>query len=123
MIFKSKHIKGDGRGHSVGFPTINLIIPSDLVLLDGVYASLVTIEDKVYKGALHYGPVPTFDKIEKTLEVYLLDINDENVPNISDIELLLNIVQFIRPIQKFESTKDLSDAITLDVEKIRNVLK
>lgn len=70
MIFKTQQIKGQGRGHQIGFPTINLEIPSDLVLDEGVYASWVTINDVPYKGALHYGAIPTFDQEDRSIEVF-----------------------------------------------------
>jgi len=47
MKFKSRHIKGKGRGKKMGFPTINLKIPSNFKLEDGIYAAKVFIEDKV----------------------------------------------------------------------------
>ena len=64
MQFESTHIKGKGRGKPMGFPTINLKIPENFELKDGIYAAKVVIENITFVGALHYGPVPTFSEQE-----------------------------------------------------------
>ena len=74
MIFESTHIKGKGRGKPMGFPTINLEIPENFKLKNGIYAAKVTIENKTFVAALHYGPVPTFGDLQKSLEVYLIGV-------------------------------------------------
>ena len=123
MIFKTTQIKGLGRGHQIGFPTINLIIPSDLHMDDGIYAVWVEIEDKTYKGALHYGPVPTFDLDEKMLEVHLVDITDETVPNTSNAIIEIDIVEKLRDIKSFETAEELAIQIEADVRKVESILK
>ena len=79
MHIVSRQVKGKGRGKVIGFPTINLDIPSGLSLEDGIYAAWVTIGDRRYKGALHFGPIPTFDETTKSLEVFLLDATEEEL--------------------------------------------
>ena len=46
MQFESTHISGKGRGKPMGFPTINLKIPENFKLKNGVYAVKVSIEKK-----------------------------------------------------------------------------
>jgi len=103
MLFSSRQIKGEGRGKKIGWPTINLIIPDDLVIDDGVYAAWVVIDHKTFKGALHYGPIPTFNEKEKTLEVYLLDVDDDNVPVILDKVIEVDVVLKLRDIKTFDT--------------------
>ncbi|MEI6660070.1 MAG: riboflavin kinase [bacterium] len=122
MIFKSRQIRGAGRGKGIGFPTINLTIPDSLVLDDGIYASWVEIEGKPYKGALHYGPTPTFNQKENTLEVYLLDITDDNFPETVDKDITIDIVEILRGVERFETTDALVEQIARDVEKTRLIL-
>ena len=95
MLLITKQIRGEGRGHSVGFPTINLVVPHDLVLNEGIYAVWVVINDKAYKGALHYGAIPTFDLKDKTMEVHLIGINDNTVPETENINIEVDIVERI----------------------------
>ena len=45
MKFKSRHIKGKGRGKILGFPTINLEIPKRFSLAIGIWAVKVWIKD------------------------------------------------------------------------------
>lgn len=122
MVFQSKQIQGLGRGKEVGFPTINLTIPNDFDLETGIYAAWVIIDDKTYKGALHYGPIPTFDFKNNSLEVYLLNILD-NIPQTENKIIEIDIVERIRDIMKFMEVDDLTEAIAKDVEKVNKILK
>jgi len=124
MIFESTHIKGKGRGKPMGFPTINLKIPDNFELKDGIYAAKVTIENKVFKGALHYGPVPTFAEQEKSLEVYLIEVTNENLVGYGMEDLggkliIIEIIKYLRPIIKFKLVEDLVKQIEEDVKEIK----
>jgi riboflavin kinase/FMN adenylyltransferase len=123
MLFQSKQIKGKGRGHAIGIPTINLEIPPQIELDEGIYAAWVVIDNKTYKGALHYGHVPTFNEHEKTMEVYLLDVTDDTVPSTKDIEIEVDTVEYLREIQNFAEVEDMLYQIALDVEKVNDILK
>jgi riboflavin kinase/FMN adenylyltransferase len=123
MLFQSKQIRGEGRGHKVGFPTINLAVPSDLVLDDGIYAAWIVINDVTYKGALHYGPIPTFGQKDKTMEVYLLDVTDANAPETENVAIEVDIVSHIRDVWKFTGAEDLAVQIDKDVKNVRAILK
>lgn len=117
--FKSKQVRGAGRGHRIGFPTINLIVPENLEMDDGIYAVRVKILSTNYIGALHYGPIPTFDEVNKTMEVYLLDVDDASIPDVADNEVEIEVVKFLRKIKKFEGIIDLAKQIELDVNNTR----
>jgi riboflavin kinase/FMN adenylyltransferase len=123
MIFKSRQIVGKGRGKGIGYPTINLVIPTDLVIDDGVYAAWIVINEITYKGALHYGAIPTFDQKEKTLEVYLLDITDDTIPPTHDIDINIDIVKHLRDIERFDNSDELVEQIAKDVEQVRDILQ
>ncbi len=123
MLFNSSHIKGIGRGKTIGFPTLNLSIPKDFVLDDGIYAAWIVIDNKTYKGALHYGPIPTFNDKEKTMEVHLIDVTDETFPDTDNNNIEVDIVDRLRDIKRFIETDDLIDQIHSDVEKIKRMLQ
>ena len=74
MNYKTRQVKGKGRGKLLGFPTINLEIPPGFNIEEGIYAGRVWISKKQFKGAFHYGPVPTFHEKDKSLEVFLNSI-------------------------------------------------
>lgn len=123
MVFQSKHIRGLGRGKDLGFPTMNLEVPANFVLDEGIYASWIIVNDKPYKGALHYGAIPTFNQSKATLEVHLLDITDETMPNTDDAIVEIDIVERLRDIKRFLEVGDLAEQIERDVEKVRILLK
>ena len=125
MKFESIHIKGKGRGKPMGFPTINLKIPNNFKLKDGIYTAKVTIDSKVFISALHYGPVPTFDENEKSLEVYLIEVtnNDlinQGLENLDEKIIKVEIIKFLRDIIKFKLVEDLVKQIKEDVNLIKS---
>ena len=122
MKFKSTQIRGIGRGHEIGCPTINLIIPENLVLDDGIYATWITINNNRYMGALHLGSIPTFNQSNKTMEVHLIDIQDHNVPQTENIPIQIEIIDFVRKVWKFNTTEELLNQIKNDIEKVRKIL-
>lgn len=112
-----------GRGKEVGFPTINMQLPDDFDMEPGIYAAWVMIDNKTYKGALHYGPIPTFGEMNNSLEVHLIDISDEDVPESEDKLIEVDIVERIRDVKKFFEVGDLNEAIARDIERIKIILK
>lgn len=126
MQFESTHIKGKGRGKPMGFPTINLKIPDNFELEDGIYAAKVTIADKIFVGALHYGPVPTFSEKEKSLEVYLIGVSNENLigyglENFDGKTIKVEIIKYLREIKRFRLVEELVRQIEEDVRQIKEL--
>jgi riboflavin kinase/FMN adenylyltransferase len=121
MQFESTHIKGKGRGKPMGFPTINLKIPDNFELKNGIYAVKVKIEKKAYKGALHYGPVPTFGELQKSLEVYLIDPVNNEIENLDDKLIKIEVIKFLRDVVKFKLVEDLVKQIKEDVVEIKKL--
>lgn len=72
-----------------------------------------------YAAATHFGPVPSFNEAEPTLEFYVLDYADA----ILVTELSFEMLEHIRPIQKFDTPEQLSEQIASDVQKTRDILK
>ncbi|MBI5449045.1 riboflavin kinase [Candidatus Gottesmanbacteria bacterium] len=122
MKITSYQVKGKGRGKVIGFPTINLKIPSDFLLEDGIYAVWVTIGGKRYKGALHFGPIPTYEEEKKSLEVFLLDTTEDALIDVRNEEIILDTVKKIRDIMKFNSTQELTKQIGEDILLIETIL-
>ena len=116
----TKVIKGKGRGKLLGYPTINLAIPSGFNEKEGIYASWVTVNGIKYKGALHFGPVPTFGEKEKSLEVFLIDAKENDLNNIKTIEV--ELVKKIRDVIAFTNIHDLSEQIGKDVQEAKKFL-
>lgn len=122
MKFRSHQVKGKGRGRLLGFPTINLDIPENFQLLEGVYTVRVFINSSSFIGALHYGPIPTFNESGKTLEVFLIDIKPEDLPSGEIPDLEIEIVKYLRPVLNFQNQEDLIQQIAKDVEETKKIL-
>ena len=122
MKFKTVTIKGKGRGKGIGFPTINMEIPPELVLglKEGIYACRVTVNEEKYGGALFYGPIPVFGETEKSLEVYLVDSGYMYAGPGVDIEV--ELLKYIREVRDFSSVELMQMQMEKDIAQIRQVL-
>lgn len=123
LKFTSYSIPGHGRGKTLGFPTINLFIPSEFIqnLVPGIYAVFVVVKGARYKGALYYGSVPTFGEKEPTLEVYLINAGDIYVGPKETVTV--ELIKYIRGVENFSSAELLVIQMQKDIEQIRHVLK
>lgn len=121
--FTTTHIRGKGRGKFLGYPTINMELPLHFELADGIYAVWVTIAGTKFRGALHWGPIPTFDDGNKSLEVFLLGV-DDGVMERADLSVIsVEIVQKLRDVIKFSSVDALTQQIGKDVRQVRRTLR
>jgi riboflavin kinase/FMN adenylyltransferase len=116
--FHGMVVHGDHIGHSLGFPTANIVLDevNKLVLPKGIYASLVTLADGSKKqGALYIGNRPTLGPEGKTvIEVHLLDFQGDLYGNTLTVEVL----QFIRPDKQLDGLAALSAQIKADNKAI-----
>lgn len=105
-------------GRLLGFPTANIILHDELCPKNGVYAVTVECMDKKYPGVANIGYSPTFDDHIFSVEVHILDFND----NIYGKKIRVNFVQRIREEIKFSNISELSDEIRKDIVKARKIL-
>ena len=117
--FQSRQVKGKGRGKLLGFPTINLEIPHDFKLISGIYAVKVFIKGQEFIGALHFGPVPTFNEIQDTLEVFIIDIGPDQLPETENLDIEIETIKYLRPVKNYQNQDDLIKQIGKDVEDTR----
>ena len=114
---RAKVVAGAGRGKKLGVPTINLDPTKAVNLPEGIWAAKVYLP-KVYIGVLHFGPRPTFNEDNKSLEVYLLDFND-HLPIPPELEV--EIMSFIREIIKFKTVRAMLKKIEEDIKIARKL--
>lgn len=112
-------IKGDGRGRTIGFPTINLKSDFPLIPKRGVYISMVEIDGKKFSGVTNIGYNPTFDGQGLTIETYILDFSQD----LYGREIALYFLNRIRDEVKFSSVDELKGRIWKDVETAREYFK
>jgi riboflavin kinase/FMN adenylyltransferase len=109
-------VQGQGKGSTLGFPTLNIAVNDLCIPPLGVYA--VTVQN--HPGVANIGIAPTVrhDHIP-ILEVYLLD-HHMNLYG-QTVEVIFE--EFFRPEQTFASIDDLKAQITADVEQAKTYFK
>ncbi|MFH1822723.1 MAG: EamA family transporter, partial [Patescibacteria group bacterium] len=113
ITFSAKVIKGQGRGERIGFPTINL----DKVDLDidyGVYLIKARVDNHKYNGLLHFGFKETFSEAP-SLELFI----KEKIFDISQKNVIINVVKRIRDIKKFANLDELKKQINKDLQNLK----
>lgn len=107
-------IHGDARGRTIGYPTANQSYPEKTAKVKfGVYKSQITVDGVTYRGMTNVGKRPTFLSEEILCETYILDFKGSIYGKVAELQLL----EFIREEQKFESLEQLKSAIKKDVDK------
>ncbi|QTA85159.1 bifunctional riboflavin kinase/FAD synthetase [Desulfonema magnum] len=105
-------------GKLLGFPTANINLHDELAPKTGVYAVTVEFQGKKYKGVANIGYSPTFDDHIYTVEVHILDFND----NIYGQKIRVNFTERLRDEKKFSGISELSEQIKRDIIKAREIL-
>ncbi len=115
--------KGAGRGRQIGYPTANLDIhhPNKLVPQIGVYATHVQIgaEGPVHAGMMNIGRRPTFEGMDVTVEVHLLDFEGDLYGQTVRVEFLRRL----RDEKKFDSVDDLVAQLSRDEDHCKRVIQ
>ncbi|WP_298307447.1 bifunctional riboflavin kinase/FAD synthetase [Flavobacterium sp.] len=111
-FFSGIVVKGKQLGRTIGFPTANIKINEDYKLIpkNGVYIVKSNYDKKTIFGLMNIGTRPTVDGTNQTIEVFFLDFDK----TIYDETLTIEIIEFIREEQKFDSLNDLKNQINED---------
>lgn len=120
FVIKSKVIHGKAKGSKMGFATANQDITNLKELPElGVYASIVSIDDKNYLGITNVGTRPTVDNDDKvTIETHILDYDGD----LYEKTLTVTLYDKIREIKKFDSEKALFEQIEKDEQTAKSLL-
>ena len=114
-------VRGDGRGKGLGFPTANLRISErdKLIPPPGIYAVRGVLRRGTYTGALHLGPRPTFTGSPPTIELHLLDFDDD----IYGDDVRVDFIEHLREIEPFTTVTALVEQIRRDVDAAREAVE
>jgi riboflavin kinase/FMN adenylyltransferase len=116
-------VRGDGRGHDLGFPTANLSTPRfAAVPADGVYAAWFVRTAHPGRGlpaAVSVGTNPTFSGRERTVEAFVLDVDEDFYGQ----HVALDFVSRLRDQITFTAVEDLVAQIDDDVVRTREILR
>ena len=110
-----KVIRGQRRGHKIGFPTCNLKLNDYVVPKLGVYAVKVKSNNFIKNGIANVGYRPTFNGQNLLLETNIFGINK----NLYKKEINISFKKFIRPEKKFRNLKYLKKQIQLDIKQAK----
>ncbi len=113
-------VRGNQKGRTIGFPTANMALGEYLYPSFGVYTAYVRFEGvhDTFKAVVNIGQRPTIGISGPLLEAHILDISQDLYGRMMRVDL----VDFIRPEQKFIDMNALKEQIHKDVAHARTVL-
>ena len=105
-------VLGDQRGVTLGFPTANLAVPSDLLVPAlGIYAG----EALGHRAAISIGTNPHYGGTERRVEAHLLDFRGD----LYEERLVVELWERLRDEAAFGSEAELVAAIESDVQRAK----
>ena len=102
-------VDGDQRGRTIGFPTINQILPQELIHPRfGVYVSRTEIDGVLYPSVTNVGIRPTYLTDKALSETHIIGYTGNLYGRCLHVELL----HFLRNEKKFDSLEELKNTIS-----------
>jgi riboflavin kinase / FMN adenylyltransferase len=109
-------VAGDARGGTLGFPTANLAVPTNLLVPEyGIYAGATSGQ----RAAVSIGVNPHYGGRERRVEAFLLDFEGD----LYGRRLVLELWRRLRDERAFESEAELVAQIARDVEETRAAVR
>ncbi|MEP6945893.1 MAG: bifunctional riboflavin kinase/FAD synthetase [Acidobacteriota bacterium] len=113
-------IRGNRRGHTIGFPTANLKPQNRVVPRFGVYATATLIDGAWRKSITNIGIRPTFETdTEPSIETYVFDFDRDLYGDV----LRVRFLHWIRDEKKFSGIDELKAQIENDSNRARNYFR
>ncbi|MGH3432632.1 MAG: bifunctional riboflavin kinase/FAD synthetase [Thermocrispum sp.] len=116
-------VRGDGRGHELGYPTANLSTPRyAAVPADGVYScwfTCTTRPGELLPAAVSVGSNPTFSGRERRVEAYVLDVDEDFYGQ----HVSLDFVARLRDMERYDALDELLAQMAEDVKRTRELLR
>lgn len=110
-------IRGNRRGHTIGFPTANLKPRNRVIPRFGVYATATLIDGHWRKSITNIGVRPTFESdSESSIETYIFDFDGDLYGDV----LRVRFLHRIRDERKFNGIDELKAQIEKDTVRARN---
>lgn len=114
-------VQGNQLGRTIGYPTANIVLNSDVKLIpgNGVYAVRVKVRGTWFDGMMNIGTRPTvISNGGRTIEVNIFDFEE----TIYDESVTVQFLSKWRDEQKFNGLEELKNQLKIDEETIRTVL-
>lgn len=110
---------GDGRGHNIGFATLNLPYDENqLYPQRGVYASFTQVGGEIFPSVTNLGNRPTFyDEGVFTNETHLIGASAD----LYGKDVWVWLCAYLRPERRFDSSSALKAQVDVDISRALNV--
>ncbi len=111
-------VHGEKIGSKLGFPTANIQVENEFKLIPkyGIYAATIQVEESIFQGLLYVGKRPSVSDLEEVrLEMHIFDYNEV----IYGKEVLVELHQYLRADEAYDSLEDLKTQMLKDEEKAR----
>ena len=110
-------IRGNRRGHTIGFPTANLKPHNRVIPRYGVYATATLLDGKWRRSITNIGVRPTFEnEAEPSIETYIFDYSGDLYGDV----LRVRFLHRIRDERKFSGIDELKAQIEKDTRRALN---
>jgi riboflavin kinase/FMN adenylyltransferase len=110
-------VRGNRRGHTIGFPTANLRPQNRVIPKFGVYATANLVDGLWRKSITNIGVRPTFGKdLEPSIESYIFDFDRDVYGDV----LRVRFLHRIRDERKFSGIDELKAQIERDTQRALN---
>ena len=111
---------GDGRGKTLGFPTVNLPMAEDRILLaSGVYATVASTRTGDFPSVTNVGTCPTFGERSIHAETHLCGFSGNLYGQCVDVKFISRL----RDEKVFSSKEELIKQINVDKNKAEEVYR
>lgn len=111
-------VRGAQRGREIGFPTANVSCPQYTALpADGVYSGRFGHRGRLLSAAISVGTNPTFSGRERTVEAYVLDVDEDFYGH----EVSVDFEHRLRGQERFDTVEELVEQIKADVARVREL--
>lgn len=113
-------IRGNRRGHTIGFPTANLKPHNRVIPRYGVYATATLIDGSWRKSITNIGVRPTFESdADPSIETFVFDFDGDLYGDV----LRVRFLHRIRDERKFNGIDELKAQIEKDSNRARNYFR
>jgi riboflavin kinase/FMN adenylyltransferase len=112
-------VHGARRGRDLGFPTANIATaPYTALPADGIYAGRFVIGDRLLPAAISVGTNPTFSGRQRTVEAYVLDVDEDFYGHAVAVDLVARL----RGQEHYDDVDALITQMHADVARTRELL-
>lgn len=113
-------VRGNRRGHTIGFPTANLKPHNRVIPKFGVYATATLVNGTWRRSITNIGVRPTFEtQAEPSIETYLFDFDSDLYGDV----LRVRFLHRIRDERKFNGIEELKAQIEKDTRTALNYFR